>query len=153
MLTQDQLSLLVAFKRIGHHAILQLECTAPPYCLWQMVILSTGCCRLANHTLGAKRHIVCERPASPIPARFRHSSCPRSGISRRHAESPEGTGIRWMRSLAIYFFMLSDILTICKVFAVGSKRRMISYRAASITSFNIIFVPDASPMRSTTSRR
>jgi hypothetical protein len=35
-----------------------------------------------------------QRSQLPIPARFRHSYCLRSGISRRYAESHEGTGIR-----------------------------------------------------------
>ena len=38
----------------------------------------------------------------PIPACFRHSSCPRSGISRRHAESPEGTVIRSTGLLGLF---------------------------------------------------
>lgn len=40
-------------------------------------------------------HILVERPQSGIAACFRHGSCPRSGISRSHAESPEGTAICW----------------------------------------------------------
>ena len=65
---------------------------------------SAGCAAFDNGD-PPSHYYLCERPASPIPACFRHSSCPRSGISRRHAESPEGTGIRCMRSLGILFFL------------------------------------------------
>ena len=59
VLAWDQLTVLVASMWSGLLAIHGMEITAPPYCLWQEAILSTGCCRTGNLTLGAKRHIVC----------------------------------------------------------------------------------------------
>jgi len=49
-----------------------------------------------HHIFGAKRlHFFSERPRSDALACFWHVSCPRSGISRRHARSPAGTGVIW----------------------------------------------------------